>query len=129
MIHRIVEFALKQRLVILIAVLVLTGLGVMKTTDLLLARAEVSYQAGTFAILDLLDAYRAAWDARAQALALEKAFAQAEAELEHAAVLLPVGRVDSTGPMRTGRAARARAECGRAALMRVSSRQECATIG
>jgi cobalt-zinc-cadmium efflux system outer membrane protein len=64
--------------------------GGLKTTDLLLARAEVSYQAGTFAILDLLDAYRAAWDARAQALELEKAFAQAEAELEHAAVLLPV---------------------------------------
>ena len=64
--------------------------GGLKTTDELLKRAEVSYQAGTFAILDLLDAYRAAWDAREQALDLEKAFAQAEAELEHAAVLLPV---------------------------------------
>ena len=30
------------------------------------------------------------WDARAQALELEKAFAEAEAELEHAAVLLPI---------------------------------------
>ena len=47
----------------------------------------MSYQAGTFAILDLLDAYRAVWDARVQALELERAFAQAEAELEHAAVL------------------------------------------
>jgi cobalt-zinc-cadmium efflux system outer membrane protein len=62
----------------------------LKATDGLLARAEVSYQAGTFAILDLLDAYRAVWDARAQALELEKAFAKAEAELEHAAVLLPI---------------------------------------
>ena len=64
--------------------------GGLKATDELLARAEVSYQAGTFAILDLLDAYRAVWDARAQALELEKAFAGAEAELEHAAVLLPI---------------------------------------
>ena len=64
--------------------------GGLKATDGLLARAEVSYQAGSFAILDLLDAYRAVWDARAQALELEKAFAQAEAELEHAAVLLPI---------------------------------------
>jgi outer membrane protein, heavy metal efflux system len=64
--------------------------GGLKATDELLARAEVSYQAGTFAILDLLDAYRAVWDAREQALELEKAFAGAEAELEHAAVLLPI---------------------------------------
>ena len=64
--------------------------GGLKATDELLARAEVSYQAGTFAILDLLDAYRAVWDARAQALQLERAFAQAEVELEHAAVLLPI---------------------------------------
>jgi cobalt-zinc-cadmium efflux system outer membrane protein len=64
--------------------------GGLKATDELLARAEVSYQAGTFAILDLLDAYRAVWDARSQALELEKAFAGAEAELEHAAVLFPI---------------------------------------
>lgn len=64
--------------------------GGLKATDELVARAEVSYQAGTFAILDLLDADRAVWDARAQALELEKAFAEAEAELEHAAVLLPM---------------------------------------
>ncbi|HEX3850846.1 MAG TPA: TolC family protein [Polyangiaceae bacterium] len=66
--------------------------GGLKATDDLLARAEISYQAGTFAILDLLDAYRAVWDARVQALGLERAFAQAEAELEHAAVLLPINQ-------------------------------------
>ena len=64
--------------------------GGLKSTDDLLARAEVSYQAGSFAILDLLDAFRAVWEARAQELELEKAFAQAEAELEHAAVVLPI---------------------------------------
>ena len=65
--------------------------GGLKASDDLLARAEVSYQiGGAFGILDLLDAYRAVWDARAQALELEKAFAHAEAELEHAAVLLPI---------------------------------------
>ena len=71
--------------------------GGLKATDDLLARAEVSYQAGTFAILDLLDAYRAVWDARVQALELERAFAQAEAELEHAAVLLPINQPRSPG--------------------------------
>jgi len=70
--------------------------GGLKPTDDLLARAEVSYQAGTFQILDLLDAYRAVWDARAQALELEKAFAEAEAELEHAAVLLPIAGAGNT---------------------------------
>jgi cobalt-zinc-cadmium efflux system outer membrane protein len=64
--------------------------GGLKATSEMLQRAEVSYQAGTFAILDLLDAYRAVWDARAQERQLERAFAQAEAELEHAAVLLPI---------------------------------------
>lgn len=64
--------------------------GGLKSTDELLARAEVSYQAGSFAILDLLDAFRAVWEARAQELELEKAFAEAEAELEHAAVVLPI---------------------------------------
>jgi len=72
--------------------------GGLKATDDLLARAEVSYQAGTFAILDLLDAYRAVWDARAQALDLEKAFAEAEADLEHAAVLLPIAPPDRHAP-------------------------------
>lgn len=64
--------------------------GGLKATSELLQRAEVSYQAGSFAILDLLDAYRAVWDARAQERQLERAFAEAEAELEHAAVLLPI---------------------------------------
>jgi len=64
--------------------------GGLKTTDELLQRAEVSYEAGTFAILDLLDAFRAVWEARAQERELEKAFAEAEAELEHAAVILPI---------------------------------------
>ena len=67
--------------------------GGLKSTDELLARAEVSYQAGTFAILDLLDAFRAVWEARAQELELEKAFAEAEAELEHAAVVLPISPI------------------------------------
>jgi cobalt-zinc-cadmium efflux system outer membrane protein len=62
----------------------------MKNAGELLARAEVSYQAGAFGILDLLDAYRAVWEARAQALELEHAFAKSEAELEHAAVLVPI---------------------------------------
>jgi len=72
--------------------------GGLKTTDELLARAEVSYQAGTFAILDLLDAFRAVWEARAQERELEKAFAQAEAELEHAAVILPISEASSRAP-------------------------------
>jgi len=75
--------------------------GGLKTSGELLARAEVSYQAGTFAILDLLDAYRAVWDARAQALQLERAFAEAEAELEHAAVLLPIDRAHGPEPVRS----------------------------
>jgi len=73
--------------------------GGLKATAELLQRAEVSYEAGTFAILDLLDAYRAVWDARAQERQLERAFAQAEAELEHAAVLLPI----NAQPMRPAR--------------------------
>lgn len=59
-----------------------------------LSRAEVSYQAGgsgasQFTIADLLDAYRTAWDARAQELALERTFAEAEVDLEHATALVP----------------------------------------
>jgi outer membrane protein TolC len=58
-------------------------------TDELLQRAEVSYQAGgSFSILDLLDAYRAVWDARAQKLALERSLADAETELARASGLL-----------------------------------------
>lgn len=63
----------------------------------LLRRAELTYTSGTtgatsFTIMDLLDAYRAVWDARAQELALERTFADAEAELERATALLaPMG--------------------------------------
>lgn len=60
----------------------------MQNTSELLSRAEVSYQAGgDFSILDLLDAYRAVWEARAQKLELEHGFASAEADLERAAAL------------------------------------------
>jgi cobalt-zinc-cadmium efflux system outer membrane protein len=60
----------------------------LSATAELLQRAEISYQAGgTFLILDLLDAYRAVWEARAQELELERSFADAEAELERAAAL------------------------------------------
>jgi outer membrane protein TolC len=53
------------------------------TTRELIERAEVSYRAGgDFSILDLLDAYRAVWESRAQKLELERAFADADVELE-----------------------------------------------
>ena len=58
-------------------------------TDELLERAEVSYKAGgSFSILDLLDAYRTIWDARAQKLALERTLADADTELARAAGLI-----------------------------------------
>jgi cobalt-zinc-cadmium efflux system outer membrane protein len=60
----------------------------LATTGELLERAIVSYKAGSFAVLDLLDAYRAVWDARAQELDLARAFAEAEAEVERAAALI-----------------------------------------
>jgi cobalt-zinc-cadmium efflux system outer membrane protein len=64
------------------------GGGLSATTELL-QRAEVSYQAGgNFSILDLLDAYRAVWEARAQELELERTFAEAEADLERASALM-----------------------------------------
>ena len=56
----------------------------------LLQRAEVTYQTGTFSIAELFDAYQAMWDVRSQQLALERQAAEAEADLEHAAVLLPI---------------------------------------
>jgi outer membrane protein, heavy metal efflux system len=63
--------------------------GSLSTTAELLDRAEVSYQAGgDFSILDLLDAYRSVWEARAQELELERTFADAEADLERAAALM-----------------------------------------
>ena len=56
----------------------------------LLSRAEVTYQAGTFSIADLFDAYRTTWDARLQELQLEQQMAEAEIALERAAVLVPL---------------------------------------
>jgi len=62
--------------------------GVVSTRELL-ERAEVSYQVGgDFSILDLLDAYRAVWDARAQKLELERSLADALADLQHAVALV-----------------------------------------
>jgi cobalt-zinc-cadmium efflux system outer membrane protein len=62
--------------------------GSLNATAELLQRAEVSYRVGgDFSILDLLDAYRSVWEARAQELELERSFADAEAELERAAAL------------------------------------------
>ncbi|MET0283765.1 MAG: TolC family protein [Polyangiales bacterium] len=57
----------------------------------LLKRAEVSYQAGSFSIAELFDAYETMWDARAQELVLERQHSDAEAALERAAALLPLG--------------------------------------
>lgn len=57
----------------------------------LLRRAEITYQAGAFSIAELFDAYQTLWEARAQELQLELQGAEAEAELERAAVLLPLG--------------------------------------
>lgn len=56
----------------------------------LLSRAEVTYQAGTFSIAELFDAYRTTWDARLQELELEEQMAQSEITLERAAVLIPL---------------------------------------
>jgi len=67
----------------------------LATTGELLERASVSYKAGAFAVLDLLDAYRAAWDARAQELDLARAFAEAEAEVERAAALITPSLADA----------------------------------
>jgi cobalt-zinc-cadmium efflux system outer membrane protein len=60
----------------------------LAATAELLRRAEVSYQGGQFNIMDLLDAYRATWEAREQELDLERTLADAEADLERAAALV-----------------------------------------
>lgn len=61
----------------------------LTAAEALLRRADVTYQVGgAFGITDLLDAYRTMWDARAQELALERTFADAEAELERATALI-----------------------------------------
>jgi cobalt-zinc-cadmium efflux system outer membrane protein len=55
-----------------------------------LKRAEVTYQAGSFPIVSLIDAYQTVWDARLQELELEHQKAVAEADLEKAAALIPL---------------------------------------
>ena len=55
------------------------------TTDLR-DRARRAYQAGAFTIAELLDAYRATWDARSQALTLERALADADADAMRASM-------------------------------------------
>ncbi len=62
--------------------------GGLATTTELLQRAEVSYREGAFTIMDLLDAYRSVWEARTQEIDLQRAFADAEAELERASALI-----------------------------------------
>lgn len=54
----------------------------------MLRRAEVTYQAATFSIAELFDAYRTMWDARLQEIELERQMAVAEASLERASVLI-----------------------------------------
>lgn len=56
----------------------------------MLRRAEVSYQAAKFSIAELFDAYRTMWDVRSQELDLERQMAVAEANVERAAVLMPL---------------------------------------
>ncbi|MBX3216027.1 MAG: TolC family protein [Labilithrix sp.] len=64
----------------------------LPAADEMLRRAEVSYQAGKFSIAELFDAFSTLWDARLQELDLERQMAMAEASLERAAVLVPLGR-------------------------------------
>jgi cobalt-zinc-cadmium efflux system outer membrane protein len=63
--------------------------GLVAATELV-RRAEVTYQAGKFSIVELIDAYQAVWDARDEELTLERQAAEAEAKLARAAVLLPL---------------------------------------
>ena len=65
--------------------------GVPAATELI-KRAEITYQAGTFKITELFDAYQTVWDARAQELDLERQMADAEAAVERACVLMPLRR-------------------------------------
>jgi cobalt-zinc-cadmium efflux system outer membrane protein len=60
------------------------------SADGLLTRAELMYQAGTMRIAELFDAYQTVWEARSQAIDLERQMAEAEAAVEHACVLLPL---------------------------------------
>jgi len=63
--------------------------GLASATELV-RRAEVTYQAGKFSIVELIDAYEAVWAARDEELTLERQAAEAEAKLARAAVLLPL---------------------------------------
>lgn len=62
----------------------------MPAAQELLRRAEVTYQAATFSIAELFDAYRTMWDARLQEIDLERQMALAEINLERSAVLMPL---------------------------------------
>ena len=57
-----------------------------------MTRAEITYQAGNFKIAELFDAYQTAWDARAQELDLARQMTDAEAAVERACMLLPLGK-------------------------------------
>jgi outer membrane protein TolC len=61
---------------------------VAAATDML-KRAENTYQAESFSIDQLFDAYQTIWDARLQELELERQSADSEAALERATVLVP----------------------------------------
>lgn len=64
----------------------------MSTAEQLMSRAEVTYEAGAFTIAELFDAYETLWRARDEELDLERQWADAEVDLEQAAVLLPLPR-------------------------------------
>jgi cobalt-zinc-cadmium efflux system outer membrane protein len=71
--------------------------GLAAATELV-RRAEVTYQAGKFSIVELIDAYQAVWDARDEELALERQAAEADARLARAAVLLPLPTLTPLAP-------------------------------
>ena len=58
----------------------------------LMTRADLTYQAGNFKIVELFDAYQTVWDARAVELDLARQMTDAEATAERACLLLPLGR-------------------------------------
>jgi outer membrane protein TolC len=50
-------------------------------------RATRAWQAGSFSIAELIDAWRAEWEARRQELELQRALALAQGDLAHVAML------------------------------------------
>ena len=72
------------------------GLG---TRAEMLQRAEVAFESGRFSIAELLDAYMALWEGRAQELDLERELADSEVDLERAAALVAFGRPDAAEPV------------------------------